>query len=90
MTSPFHVILETGIKGKGLICTDDANPRFEVLSDAIGKKNCFSLETNRLHPFQRVPNPVVTVVSEAKEKSIGTKFDVIAHHARVHPDQLYG
>ncbi len=49
----------------------------------------FFLETDRLHPFEQVSNPVVlAVVPEAKEKSIGTKFDVIAHHTQVHPDQL--
>ena len=32
----------------------------------------------------------MAVAPEAEEESIGTKFDVIANHARVHPDQLDG
>ena len=80
------MISEARVKSKGLIRAVYTNPGFEVLSDTLFKKVRFSLETNRLHPFERVPNPVVAVTPEAKEKSIGTKFDVIAHHARVHPD----
>jgi hypothetical protein len=30
----------------------------------------------------------VAVAPEAEEELIGTKFDVIAHHVQVHPDQL--
>ena len=67
-----------------------ADPGFEVLSNSLFKKNRFPLETDRLHPFKRIPNSVVTVAPETEKESIGTKFDVIAHHARVHPDQFDG
>ena len=63
---------------------------YEDKEDSFLKKVRFSLETNRFHPFERVPNPVVAVAPEAEEESIGTKFDVIAHHARVHSNQLDG
>jgi len=67
-----------------------ADPGFEVLSNSLFKKVCFPLETDRLHPFRWIPNSVVTVTPETEKESIGTKFDVIAHHARVHPDQFDG
>jgi hypothetical protein len=73
-----------------LIHTIYADPRFEVLSDSFFEEICFALETNRLHPFERIANSVVTVTPETKKKSIGTEFDVVAHHARVHPDQFNG
>jgi hypothetical protein len=92
MTNSFSVFMisKAGVKSKGLIHAVYANPGFRVLSDSLFKKVRFSLETNHFHPFERVPNPVVAVAPEAEEESIGTKFDVIAHHARVHSDQLDG
>jgi hypothetical protein len=83
-------VLETGVESKGLVHTVNTNPRFEVLSDPLFKEVRFALETNRLHPFERVANSVVTVTSKTKKKSISTEFDVIAHHTRVHPDQFDG
>ena len=67
-----------------------ADPGFEVLSNSLFKKVRFPLETDRLHPFKRIPNSVVKVAPETEKESIGTKFDVIAHHARVHPNQFDG
>ena len=67
-----------------------ADPGFEVLSNSLFKKVRFPLETDRLHPFKWIPNSVVTVPPKTEKESIGTKFDVIAHHARVHPDQFDG
>ena len=67
-----------------------ANPRFEELSNLLFKKFHFPLETDRLHPFKQIPNSVVTVAPETEKESIGTKFDVIAHHALVHSDQFDG
>jgi len=32
----------------------------------------------------------MTVAPETEKELTGTKFDVIAHHARVHPDQFDG
>ncbi len=92
MTNSFSVFMisKAGVKSKGLIRAVYANPGFKVLSDSLFKEVRFSLETNRLHPFGRVPNPVVAVAPKAEEESIGTKFDVIAHHAQVHPNQLDG
>ena len=82
------MISKAGVKSEGLIRAVYSNPGFKVFSDSLFEEVRFSLETNRLHPFERVPNPVVAVAPEAEEESIGTKFDVIAHHARVHPNQL--
>jgi hypothetical protein len=83
MTNSFSVFMisKAGVKSKGLICAVYANPGFRVLSDSLFKEIRFTLETNCLHPFERVPNSVVAVASEAEEESIGTEFDVIAHHA---------
>jgi len=84
------IISKAGVKSEGLICAAYPNSGFKVLSDSLFKEVRFSLETNRLHPFERVPNLVVAVAPKAEEESIGTKFDVIAHHARVYPNQLDG
>ena len=85
------MISKADFKSERLIRVVYSNPGFKVLSDSLFKEVCFSLETNRLHSLKQVPNPVVAVSHEAEEVSIGTKFDVIAHHAkRVHPNQLDG
>ena len=83
-------MLETGVESKGLVHTVDTDPRFEVLSDPLFKEVRFALETNRLHPFEQIVNLVVTITPETEKKSIGTEFDVVEHHARVHPDQFNG
>ena len=88
--SSFALISKTGVKSKGLIRTVYSDPRFKVLSDSLFKGVCFPLEANRLHPFEGVSDPVVAVAPEAEEESIGTKFDVVAHHARVHSNQFNG
>ena len=64
------MISKAGVKSKGLVCAVYANPGFRALSDSLFKKKHFTLETNRLHPFERVPNSVVAVASEAEEKPI--------------------
>ncbi len=84
------VISKAAIKSEGLICAVYSDPGFKVPSNSLFKEVRFSLETNRLHPFERAPNPVVAIASKAEEEPIGTKFDVIAHHARVHLNQLDG
>ena len=84
------LISETGIESEGLIHTIYADPRFGVLSDSLFEEIRFALETNRLHPFERIVNLVVTITPETEKTSIGTEFDVVAHHARVHPDQFDG
>ena len=35
--------LETGVKGKGLICAVNSNTRFRIFSDAFFKEVCLSL-----------------------------------------------
>ena len=82
------MISKAGVKSKGLIRAVYSDPGFKVLSDSLFKEVCFPLEANRLHPFEGVPYPVVAVAPKAEEESIGTKLDVIAHHARVYPNQL--
>jgi hypothetical protein len=39
-----------------------------------------TLQGDRLHSFERIPDLEVTAASEAEEKSIGAEFDVVAHH----------
>ena len=73
-----------------MIHTVYPDPRFEVLSGSLFEKIRFTLETVHLHPFTRIANSVVTVTLETEKESIGTEFDVVAHHARVHPDQFGG
>ncbi len=71
----------------GAINTDS---RFGVFSDAFLKEVCFALKTDRLHPFKRVPSFEVMVAAKAKEESVSTEFDVVAHHGGVHSNQFDG
>jgi hypothetical protein len=82
------LISKAGIKSEGLVRAVYSDPGFEVLSNSLFKEVCFPLEANRLHPFEWVSNLVVAVAPKAEEESIGTKFDVIAHHVRVHSNQF--
>jgi hypothetical protein len=86
----FALISEAGVKSKGLILAVYSDPGFEILSDSLFKEVCLPLEANRLHPFEGVSNPVMAVAPEAEEELIGAKFDVIAHHVRVHSNQFDG
>ena len=81
---------ETSVEGKGLVGAINADTRFGVFSDAFLKEDCFALKTDRLHPFERVPNFEVTVAAKAKEEPVSTEFDVVAHHGQVHPYQFNG
>ena len=83
-------VSETSVKGEGLIRTVNANPRFEIFSDSLLGEVRLTLETDRLHPFRRVPNFVVMVAPKAEKESVGAEFDVVAHHCRVHPYQIEG
>ncbi len=56
---------ETDVEGKGLVSAVNADTRFGVFSDAFLKEVCFALETDHLHPFERVPNFDVTVAAKA-------------------------
>ncbi len=81
---------KTSIDGKGLVGAINADTRFGVFSDAFLKEVCFALKTDRLHPFERAPNFEVTVAAKAKEESVSTEFDIVAHHGGVHSDQFDG
>ncbi len=73
-------LLKACVESKELVRTVYADPRFEVFSDSFIKEVRFALETDRLHPFERIANSVVTVISKVDKKSIGTEFNVVAHH----------
>ena len=73
-------LLETCVESEGLVRAVYADPRFEVFSDSFFKEVRFALETDRLHPFERIANTVVTAISKVDKKSIGTEFNVVAHH----------
>ncbi len=70
---------ETSFGGKGLVGAIDGDTRLGVFSDAFLKEVCFALKTDRLHPFEQVPNFEVTVAAKAKEELVSTEFDVVAH-----------
>jgi hypothetical protein len=38
------------------------------------------LEAYHFHPFERVADFLVSLVSKGNQESVGTKLDVIAHH----------
>ena len=63
----------------------NAHSRFGVFSDSLLEEVCLTLETDCLHPFERVPNFVVVVAPEAEKESVSAKFDVVTHHGQVHP-----
>jgi hypothetical protein len=46
--------------------------------------------TDRLHPFEWVPNFVVAPASERGKEAVSAELNVLAHEARVHPNQLHG
>ena len=81
---------KTSIEGKGLVSGINPDTRFGVFSDAFLKEVCLALKTDCLHLFERVPNFEVTVAAKAKEESVSTEFDVVAHHGGVHSDQFDG
>jgi hypothetical protein len=81
---------EASVKGEGLVGAIDTDARFGVFSDAFLKEVCFALKADCLHPFEWVPGFEVTVAAMAKEESVSTEFDVVAHHGGVHSDQFDG
>jgi hypothetical protein len=77
-------VLKAGVKSKGLFQAINPNARFGVFANTFLKEVCFRLQVNHLHPFKWIPCFEVTLTSKGGKESIGTKFNVVAHHQRVH------
>jgi hypothetical protein len=76
--------LKAGVKSKGLFQTINPNAQFGVFANRLLEEVCFPLQANCLHPFKQIPCFVVMLISKGEEESIGAKFNVVAHHQRVH------
>jgi hypothetical protein len=77
-------VLKASVKSKGLFQAINPNARFGVFANTFLKEVCFPLQANHLHPFERIPCFEVMLTSEGGKESIGAKFNVVAHHQRVH------
>ena len=79
---------KAGVKSEGLIGAVDADARFGVFANTFFEEVGFALEADGVHPFKWVPNFKVSITAKAKEESVGTKSDVVAHHGRVHANEF--
>ena len=64
--------------------------RLGVLPDALLEKVGLALEGDHDHPVERVVRVVHLGAAERLEEAVGAELNVLAHHVRVHPDQLDG
>ena len=53
--------------------------RLEVFPNSLLEEVSFALQTNCLHPLERVSGFVVTATSKAEKESVSTESDVVAH-----------
>ncbi len=76
--------LKAGVKSKRLFQAINPNAQFGVFTNTFLEEVCISLQANCLHPFKPVPCFVVMLTSKGDKELIGIKFNVVAHHGRVH------
>ena len=79
---------KAGIKAKDLVNLVHSYSGLRVFTNSLLEEICFPLKANHFHPLERVANIVMSVATKVEKKSIGTEFDVIAHHGRVHSNEF--
>jgi hypothetical protein len=55
-------------------------PDFEYSPTHSMNKNCFPLEADHFHPFERVANFVVSTAAKGNQEPACAELDVITHH----------